>query len=90
MLFHGFHLADRVGTRKLVELGSWMYWTRGEELKLGICTSSEILELFVKYVRVTDQIRTRKEHKYPPRSEMRCYRDPPCGLRDSIWIVLVK
>ena len=73
-----------------MELGSWAYPTRGEELKSGICTSSDIFELLMKYVRVTDQIRTRKEHKYPPRSEMRCYRDPPCGLRDSIWIVLVK
>ena len=84
------HLGDRVGTRKLVELGSWMYWTRGEELKSGICTSSDIFELLMKYVRVTDQIRTRKEHKYPPRSEVRGYGDPPCSLRGSIWIVLIK
>ena len=53
MLFHGFHLADRVGTRKLVKLGSWTYSARGEELKSGICISSDIFELLSKYARKT-------------------------------------
>ena len=37
----------------MVELGSWMYLTSGEELKSGICTSSDIFEIFAKYARKT-------------------------------------
>ena len=47
-------------------------------------------ELLCKYARNSGQIRTQFRSKNPPRREIRCFGEPPCGLRDSTWRLLAK